>query len=83
MRFGPVVPVSGMAARITCPGVVLGVYSQRCRPSATMRSPRGLVNRMAKRLGRIWYSLPCVVSAPPMSGFATTCVNSAASVRIV
>src|SRR2546429_9667102 len=70
MRLGPVVPYSGMRDRITWPGVVLGVYSQRKRPSATMRSPLGAVNRMEKRLGRIWYSRPRVVSGVPIIGIA-------------
>src|SRR6266566_2247776 len=35
-----------------------------------MRSPLGAVNRMAKRLGRIWYSRPRVVSGVPIATIA-------------
>src|SRR5947208_15241291 len=77
MRLGPVVPYSGMRDRITWPGVVLGVYSQRKRPSATMRSPLGAVNRIAKRLGRIWYSRPRVVSGVAIIVIVMIWTNSA------
>src|SRR2546421_7970615 len=72
-----------MRDRITWPGVVLGVYSQRNRPSATMRSPLGAVNRIAKRLGRIWYSRPRVVSGVPIIGFVMICTKSAERLVIV
>src|SRR6266700_3342179 len=72
-----------MRERITWPGVVLGVYSQRKRPSATMRSPLGAVNRMAKRLGRIWYSRPRVVSGVPIIGLVMIWTNSAERLVIV
>src|SRR2546429_8398754 len=72
-----------MRERITWPGVVLGVYSQRKRPSATMRSPLGAVNRMAKRLGRIWYSRPRVVSGAPIIGLVMICTKSAERLVIV
>src|SRR6266480_4008084 len=72
-----------MRERITWPGVVLGVYSQRKRPSATMRSPLGAVNRIAKRLGRIWYSRPRVVSGVPIIGFVMIWTKSAERLVIV
>src|SRR5436309_15412956 len=71
-----------MRDRITWPGVVLGVYSQRWRPSATMRSPFGSVNRIAKRLGRIGYSRARVVSGAAIMGFATTCRKAADRVAL-
>src|SRR5256886_13538592 len=72
-----------MRDRITWPGVVVGVYNQRKRPSATIRSPLGAVNRMEKRLGRIWYSRPRVVSGVPIIGFVMICTKSAERLEIV
>src|SRR5437773_6110808 len=72
-----------MRERITCPGAVLGVYSHRYRPSATMRSPLGWVKRIAKRLGRIWYSLPRVVSGLPIIGLRMIWTKSAVRVLMV
>src|SRR5207253_6300357 len=51
--------------------------------SATMRSPLGAVNRIAKRLGRIWYSRPRVVSGVPIIGFVMIWTNSAERLVIV
>src|SRR5712691_7309387 len=48
-----------------------------------MRSPLGCVNRIAKRLGRIWYSLPRVVSGAPIIGLETIWTKSADSVATV
>src|SRR5205814_8616675 len=76
MRFGPVigpvVPAAGIAVRITWPGVVLGVYSQRCRASATVRSPRGAVKRISKEVGRRRNSFPRVVLGGPPRGMLIT-----------
>src|SRR6266480_6826051 len=72
-----------MRDRITWPGVVLGVYNQRKRPSATIRSPLGAVKRMEKRLGRIWYSRPRVVSGVPIIGFVMVWTKSAERLVIV
>ncbi len=69
-RVGP-----DVLRRVT--GVVLGVYNQRKRPSATIRSPLGAVKRMEKRLGRIWYSRPRVVSGVPIIGFVMICTKLA------
>src|SRR2546429_8367581 len=48
-----------------------------------MRSPLGAVNRIAKRLGRIWYSRPRVVSGVPIIGFVMICTKSAERLVIV
>src|SRR5436309_1872777 len=48
-----------------------------------MRSPFGAVNRMEKRLGRIWYSRPRVVSGVPIIGFVMIWTKSAERLVIV
>src|SRR5258705_9365997 len=48
-----------------------------------MRSPLGAVNRIAKRLGRIWYSRPRVVSGVPIIGFVMIWTKSAERLVIV
>src|SRR2546427_12424658 len=48
-----------------------------------MRSPLGAVNRIAKRLGRIWYSRPRVVSGVPIIGFVMICTKAAERLVIV